>query len=43
LTGFQTSKRGGVVCCEVIGDRVELSGRAVKIFSGTMSAPQAGA
>lgn len=43
LTGFQASKRGGVVCCEVVCDRVELSGRAVKIFSGTMSAPPAGA
>ena len=43
LTGFQISKRGGVVQCEVIGDRVELGGHAVKIFSGTMSAPPAGA
>ena len=43
LTGFQASKRGGVVCCEVVCDRVELSGRAVKIFSGTMSAASAGA
>ncbi len=39
LTGFQISKRGGVVQCEVVGDRVELGGHAVKIFSGTMSAP----
>ena len=43
LTGFQASQRGGVVCCEVVCNRVELSGRAVKIFSGTMSAPPAGA
>ena len=43
LSGFQASQRGGVVCCEVVCDRVELSGRAVKIFSGTMNAPPAGA
>ncbi|MFQ3169832.1 MAG: PhzF family phenazine biosynthesis protein [Limisphaerales bacterium] len=43
LTGFQASKRGGFVRCEVIGDRVDLGGGAVKIFSGTMSAPPAGA
>jgi predicted PhzF superfamily epimerase YddE/YHI9 len=43
LTGFQASKRGGFVRCEVIGDRVDLSGRGVKIFSGTMSAQPAGA
>ncbi|MFL3667222.1 MAG: PhzF family phenazine biosynthesis protein, partial [Verrucomicrobiota bacterium] len=43
LTGFQASKRSGFVCCEVIGNRVDLSGRGVKIFSGTMSAQPAGA
>jgi PhzF family phenazine biosynthesis protein len=34
LTGFQSSPRGGTVQCEVIGDRVKLSGHAVTVSQG---------
>jgi PhzF family phenazine biosynthesis protein len=36
LTGFQASKRGGTVGCEVAGDRVKLSGQAVTVLSGQL-------
>lgn len=36
LAGFQASKRGGTVGCEVAGDRVKLSGQAVTVLSGQL-------
>ena len=36
LRGFQASSRGGEVHCEVLGDRVLLSGQAVKYLEGTI-------
>lgn len=36
LTGRQLSQRGGVVGCEVLGDRVLLRGRCVPYLSGTI-------
>jgi predicted PhzF superfamily epimerase YddE/YHI9 len=36
LTGFQASKRGGVVKVGVRGDRVELGGRAVTVLDGKL-------
>ncbi|GJF34185.1 oxidoreductase [Kitasatospora sp. NE20-6] len=36
VTGRQLSARGGVVACEVAGDRVLLSGRAVTVLDGTL-------
>jgi PhzF family phenazine biosynthesis protein len=38
LTGFQASPRGGRIGIEVLGDRVILSGRAVLIIDGVLSA-----
>ena len=34
LVGYQASPRGGVVRCEVVGDRVELTGRAITTLRG---------
>ncbi|MGK4584575.1 PhzF family phenazine biosynthesis protein [Kitasatospora sp. HPMI-4] len=36
LTGYQASRRGGLVTCELSGDRVLLSGRAVTVLDGTL-------
>ncbi len=36
LVGFQASKRGGTVGCEVAGERVKLSGQAVTVLSGQL-------
>jgi len=36
LTGYQASKRGGFVGVRAIGDRVELTGRAVTVLSGEL-------
>jgi predicted PhzF superfamily epimerase YddE/YHI9 len=36
LTGFQASKRGGVVKVELVGDRVKLRGRAVTTMAGEL-------
>ncbi|MEO5826712.1 MAG: PhzF family phenazine biosynthesis protein [Gemmatimonadales bacterium] len=38
LTGLQASRRGGVVRCKVVGDRVHLAGRAVTTVTGTLLA-----
>ena len=34
LVGYQASHRGGTVECEVVGDRVRLTGRAVTVLEG---------
>ena len=36
LVGYQASPRGGTVSCRVVGDRVELGGRAVTILRGEL-------
>ena len=36
LTGFQASRRGGVVGVELAGDRVRLTGQAVTVHSGAL-------
>lgn len=36
LVGRQLSERGGIVNCEIIGDRVNLSGRAVLFLKGEL-------
>ncbi|WP_145419086.1 PhzF family phenazine biosynthesis protein [Planctomycetes bacterium K23_9] len=36
LAGYQASPRGGTVYCEVVGDRVKLSGHAVTVMSGQL-------
>jgi predicted PhzF superfamily epimerase YddE/YHI9 len=36
LTGWQASRRGGMVRCRVRGERVELSGRAVTTLRGEL-------
>lgn len=38
LVGFQASARGGTVRCAVVGDRVELTGRAVTTLTGVLRA-----
>ena len=38
LTGYQASKRGGFVGVHVVGDRVELTGRAVTVLRGSLEA-----
>ena len=43
LTGYQASKRGGTVGCELAGDRVLLNGHAVTVFSGQVHAVPSGA
>ncbi|MEV4615832.1 PhzF family phenazine biosynthesis protein [Kitasatospora sp. NPDC049258] len=42
VTGYQASPRGGLVRCEVTGDRVLLAGRAVTVLDGTLRALPAG-
>lgn len=37
LNAFQASARGGVLLCELVGDRVTLSGRAVPYLRGEIS------
>lgn len=37
LTGYQASKRGGIVKVEVQGDRVLLKGKAVTVFQGVVT------
>lgn len=37
LTGYQASARGGLVVCEVTGERVLLSGSAVTVLEGSLS------
>lgn len=39
LVGYQASPRGGTVHCEVIGDRVQLTGSAVTVLEGTLKCP----
>lgn len=41
LVGYQASRRGGFVGVHVIGDRVELTGRAVMVFRGEWAASKA--
>lgn len=41
LTGYQASRRGGQVGVRVLGDRVELAGRAVTVLEGELLAEQA--
>lgn len=36
LTAFQSSKRGGVLKCQVDGDRVYISGNAIQYLKGTI-------
>jgi hypothetical protein len=36
FTAFQASARGGVVHVTVVGDRVELGGRAVTVWKGEL-------
>jgi PhzF family phenazine biosynthesis protein len=38
LVGYQASPRGGTVRCAVVGDRVELTGRAVTTLTGVLLA-----
>jgi PhzF family phenazine biosynthesis protein len=38
MVGYQASARGGTVRCRVVGDRVELTGRAVTTLAGTLQA-----
>ena len=38
LVGYQASARGGTVRCAVLGDRVELTGRAVTTLTGVLRA-----
>jgi PhzF family phenazine biosynthesis protein len=40
LTGYQASARGGTVRCELRGDRVKLTGRAVTTLRGRISGPR---
>ena len=42
LQARQLSKRGGEIYCEVKGDRVLLSGRAVQFMKGEIIIPQEG-
>jgi PhzF family phenazine biosynthesis protein len=37
LTGFQVSRRSGLVGVELNGDRVTITGRAVTVFDGTLT------
>jgi len=37
LTAQQLSKRGGILWCEVHGDRVNISGNAVKFMEGEIT------
>jgi predicted PhzF superfamily epimerase YddE/YHI9 len=42
LTGLQVSRRGGRVRTRLVGERVQLGGRAVTVFAGELSAAAAG-
>lgn len=42
VVGYQASKRGGTVVCEMRGARVMLSGRVAPYLKGTISIPEAG-
>lgn len=39
LVGYQASRRGGTVGTTLVGDRVQLSGRAVVVLRGTIELP----
>lgn len=39
LTARQVSKRGGTLVCELVGDRVKLSGRCVPFLTGEIEVP----
>lgn len=39
LTGYQASRRGGTVMTRLVGDRVELTGRAVTVVRGSIDLP----
>jgi PhzF family phenazine biosynthesis protein len=39
LVAHQISRRGGVLHCELVGDRVHIGGRAVLVASGTLHLP----
>ncbi|TWU07406.1 PhzF family phenazine biosynthesis protein [Allorhodopirellula heiligendammensis] len=39
LVGYQASRRGGTVYCELTGDRVQLSGTAVTVMEGQLLVP----
>jgi PhzF family phenazine biosynthesis protein len=36
LVGYQASARGGTIRCAIVGDRVQLTGRAVTTLTGTL-------
>lgn len=38
VVGYQASARGGTIRCRTVGDRVELTGRAITTVTGTLSA-----
>jgi len=40
LNAWQASRRGGAVLCELIGERVRLSGTCVEFLSGQISVPK---
>jgi PhzF family phenazine biosynthesis protein len=42
MTGYQASRRGGVVRVQLAGDRVFLSGRAVTVLEGKLVVPPEG-
>ncbi len=42
LTARQLSGRTGVLRCDVLGDRVELTGRAIDYLTGTIKLPDSG-
>ncbi len=37
MTAYQASKRGGVVGCQNLGDRIKIAGKAVTFMKGTIS------
>lgn len=39
LRAFQASTRGGELACELVGERVRIGGRAVKVIEGTFLLP----
>jgi PhzF family phenazine biosynthesis protein len=40
LVGYQGSRRGGFVHCEIAGDRIKLSGTAVTVMEGRLKIPR---
>ena len=36
LIVYQASRRGGIVYCQIVGDRVKISGRAVTVLEGRL-------